>query len=123
MSRLLDYVNQHPELGVSARISTLSEYFDALYAEPVVFPLLEYQDFEYGCASLDRIAVVSTHLTLVFGDCSWPHKVGDFKGMTYQTGALTSRPLFKQQLRRSSELLRAADLAFALSFAYFPTVG
>ena len=56
MSALIEYMNANQEqFGFHIQYSTAQEYFDALYATNITFPLLVGEDFEYG----------------------WPHVVGE----------------------------------------------
>eukprot|EP01102_Stenamoeba_stenopodia_P016404 TRINITY_DN5735_c0_g1_i1.p1 TRINITY_DN5735_c0_g1~~TRINITY_DN5735_c0_g1_i1.p1 ORF type:complete len:722 (-),score=108.19 TRINITY_DN5735_c0_g1_i1:1110-3275(-) len=102
MSQLVNYINENPSLGVKIRYSTLAEYFDYLYALNWTWPVINYLDFEIG----------------------YPHVVPSFSpNISYQTGALTSRPLFKGLIRESGSILRAAEILFSLvTGAYYDTL-
>lgn len=38
MTKLVNYINHHPELGIHIRYSTVSEYFDYLHSLDLTWP-------------------------------------------------------------------------------------
>ena len=73
--------------------ATANNYFNALYASNLTFPLMTGGDFEYG----------------------WPHVCGPYNNtVTYQTGATTSWQAYKSYVRYAASLARAAESAFVL---------
>lgn len=78
MSLVIQYLNEHPELNVTLKYSTLSEYFDALYSSSIetgiTFPTLNataftdgYNDFQYGAHRVDACPpVFPARIVIVF---------------------------------------------------------
>lgn len=85
MQRLIEYINSH-ETDVTIRFATLSDYFDAVFAEAkakaITFPPLFMGDF------------------FPYAD----------NGNSFWTGYYTTRPALKQLARRTEAVLRTGEL-------------
>jgi len=100
MSLIINYINARPDqFHLNIRYSTLADFFDALHNLTLTWPAINDLNFEVG----------------------WPHILARISNttMTYQTGALTSRPVFKQMIRDTNRWLRSAEIAYSIGRARF----
>ena len=101
MDQVIAEVNAHPARygNATVRFTTLAGYFDHLNTLNLSFPVKTNTSFEFG----------------------WPHawrmQTTGNVSVQHQTGAPASQAAHKQNVRRSAELTRAAQVAHAVGLA------
>jgi len=106
MDLLFKEINDNPKkYNATIQYTTLSTYFDHVHSLNESFPVKTGLDFEFGWPhSWSPEGVPLIGLTSNF---SWQ----------YQTGATSSRPNHKKQIRKSASTLRSAQAGYAQALA------